>query len=202
MKTALKLTIFPLVVLLVAFNIGTVRKKLVVIDAAHGGLETGVMYDSIQEKEIVLNIAKYLDGMDTENIEFVTIRSNDDYIPLNERIEKINELKPDLVISFHLAQDADVRKKGATAYVFDNSYVDQSKEYAERILSELAADSFSVNKEIQSSDFYLIKKLENTPALVLDFGYLSNTDDRNTVKRPENQKKMAASIVHALSELN
>ena len=76
----------------------------VVIDAAHGGKDYGAVYDEYIEKDIAAVIAGKIKTLNNENkdIKIHFTRTGDEFMSLNERVEAINKLKPDLVLSLHL----------------------------------------------------------------------------------------------------
>jgi N-acetylmuramoyl-L-alanine amidase len=76
----------------------------VVIDAGHGGHDAGTHGPSgLLEKEVVLDVALKLGALLQERLgtEVVYTRSDDTYIPLEERTRIANERKADLFLSIH-----------------------------------------------------------------------------------------------------
>ncbi len=74
----------------------------VVIDAGHGGKDSGTKSSSSLEKNIALEVALRLsNAMKASGIRVVLTRSTDVFIPLYERIEKANDQKANLFISLH-----------------------------------------------------------------------------------------------------
>lgn len=76
----------------------------VVIDAGHGGKDTGAADNSVFEKDINLSVAKALEAKlkkDMKNVEVVMTRDNDTFISLQGRADKANQAKADLFISIH-----------------------------------------------------------------------------------------------------
>ena len=79
------------------------NKKLIVIDAGHGGSDHGATVDELYEKDIVSQISKKIfEKHDPSKVEIVLLRDSDNNITLTDRINRINELKPDLLISLHV----------------------------------------------------------------------------------------------------
>lgn len=76
----------------------------VVIDPGHGGHDVGTHGASgVYEKDIVLDVAKRLGALLEErlNSEVVYTRTDDTYVPLEQRTEMANEHKADLFLSIH-----------------------------------------------------------------------------------------------------
>jgi N-acetylmuramoyl-L-alanine amidase len=73
-----------------------------VIDPGHGGYDFGIRYGSASEKEINLNLARELgDVLAKKGKKVFYIRRVDQYASLAERINMINQKKPDIFLSLH-----------------------------------------------------------------------------------------------------
>ena len=78
-------------------------KKVIVIDAGHGGHDFGAVKYGIEEKTIVENISKKVKALNKDaNVEIVLLRDGDHFMELSERVSIINNLKPNLVVSLHV----------------------------------------------------------------------------------------------------
>jgi N-acetylmuramoyl-L-alanine amidase len=77
----------------------------VIIDPGHGGHDTGTIGPSgIMEKDIALDVAKRLSGMIEEQLgsEVILTRTEDTFVPLEERTALANEKRADLFLSIHV----------------------------------------------------------------------------------------------------
>jgi N-acetylmuramoyl-L-alanine amidase len=76
----------------------------VVIDPGHGGKDVGTHGPSgLYEKEVVLDVARRLGGLIEDRLgsEVIFTRSDDTFIPLEERTRIANDRKADLFLSIH-----------------------------------------------------------------------------------------------------
>jgi len=78
--------------------------KKVVIDPGHGGKDPGAMAFGLKEKDIVLAVAKKVaNKLRTQyGYEVILTRSDDTFLPLEERIAIANTKKADLFVSIHV----------------------------------------------------------------------------------------------------
>lgn len=80
------------------------KLRRVVIDAGHGGHDTGTISRSgLKEKDLVLDVALRLGALIEERLgsEVVYTRSDDTFIPLEDRTAFANRHKADLFLSIH-----------------------------------------------------------------------------------------------------
>ncbi len=94
----------------------------VVIDAGHGGHDTGTIGPSgLFEKDLVLDIALRLGKLITQQLgaEVVYTRSGDVFIPLEQRTKIANNEKADLFISIHANSSPEPSATGVETFYFN-----------------------------------------------------------------------------------
>lgn len=101
MKAILRLKILLLAVALFLPALGR-AKAVIVLDAAHGGGDSGVKYGSEVEKEWNLRFAVALEkALEDEGFDVVQIRHKDEAIPLDKRAERANTAQASAVLVIH-----------------------------------------------------------------------------------------------------
>ncbi len=98
----------------------SISKFKVVIDAGHGGHDSGAVGSRSYEKDIALNIALTLGGIlqYDNHIEVIYTRDNDVFIPLHDRVKIANSAQADLFVSIHCNSVAkSTRARGAETFV-------------------------------------------------------------------------------------
>jgi N-acetylmuramoyl-L-alanine amidase len=89
--------------------------KTIVIDAGHGGKDPGAKYGRRYEKNIVLNIAKFLrKELVNRGFKVYLTRSRDKYVKLPNRTKYANKKKADMFISIHANAARKSRAKKAS----------------------------------------------------------------------------------------
>ena len=110
-------------------------KKLVVIDAGHGGHDSGAVGKSSKEKNLALQIALKL-GQTIESqfpdIEVIYTRTEDVFLPLYQRIGIANKKKADLFISIHCNYISNPNTKGTETFVMGLHRADENLQVAKR----------------------------------------------------------------------
>lgn len=94
----------------------------VVIDPGHGGHDTGTIGPAgMLEKNLVLDVALRLGALIRSQLgaEVVFTRSNDTFIPLEERTKIANDQKADLFISIHANSSPAPSATGVETYYFN-----------------------------------------------------------------------------------
>src|SRR5690554_5852859 len=94
--------------------------KTVVIDAGHGGKDPGAMGKLALEKDIVLAIALKVGAYVKDNmpdVKVVYTRTEDVFVPLDERAEIANKAKADLFVSIHGNSISNPKIYGAETFV-------------------------------------------------------------------------------------
>ncbi|MFO7755771.1 MAG: N-acetylmuramoyl-L-alanine amidase [Bacteroidales bacterium] len=93
---------------------------VVVIDAGHGGKDSGALGRKSREKDITLAIAlktgKYINEL-MEGVKVIYTREDDEFVELYKRAEIANKAQADLFISIHCNGFRDGRIRGSETFV-------------------------------------------------------------------------------------
>jgi N-acetylmuramoyl-L-alanine amidase len=119
-------------------------RPVVVIDAGHGGLDPGAVRGGVQEKDVVLAVAKHVHAAleATGKFEVHMTRSDDVFVALDERVTFSEEKGAQLFISIHADSvgESEIAEavRGAAVYMLSES---ASNRQAQRLAEkENAAD--------------------------------------------------------------
>ncbi len=130
----------------------------IVIDAGHGGHDTGTIGPTgLMEKDLCLDVALRLGKIIQQRLpgaDVVFTRSDDTFIPLEERTHIANEAKADMFISIHANSSQDVGARGIETYYLNLRGSAEAMEVAAR---ENATDDQGIH-ELQD----LVKQIART----------------------------------------
>ncbi|WP_439480270.1 N-acetylmuramoyl-L-alanine amidase family protein [Chryseobacterium aquaticum] len=188
-----KLLIAPLFAL-VFLSFKPIDKKIIVIDAGHGGQDKGATFEKASEKQIVLDIASKIKEINNSQskYEVVLTRDDDSYPSLTERTDKINSLNPEMVISLHVNRtpENETSKNGHEIYI-QNS--EASKNIADKISKKLG------NCSISEKNLHILRE-SKAPAVLVELGFINNTEDRKYITSQKGQKEIAQKFVEFFNE--
>ena len=157
----------------------SIKIKTVVLDAGHGGKDTGAISKNgaIKEKDITLSVALKLGKMINSNypdVKVVYTRKRDEYVELSKRAEIANRNKADLFISIHVNS-----QKGTTATGTETFVMGTHKSSSNFEICKLENSVIVLEEDYQS-------KYEgfdpNSPESYIIFSLLQNTHLEQSLK--------------------
>ena len=225
------------------------KRPTIVIDPGHGGADPGAVVNKVYlEKFIVLAVGRRVVEKLAKAGRYRTVltRSKDEFVSLDQRIERARAARGDLFISLHADAIEDTTQaahtSGAAVYILSHKASDaEAKRFAEK---ENAADRIAgilpkpgvqdgvrnilvdllkreteresarlqklligsmrstvavSNKPSRSAAFQVLKQTE-TPAALLELGYMTNQVDLRRMRQAGWQDKMADAIAKAVDQ--
>lgn len=186
-------------------NLKDYKIKKVVIDAGHGGKDSGALGRSSKEKDIVLAIALKLGAYIENNIKDVEViytRKTDTFVELYQRGDIANTAKADLFISIHANSfPKNPRVAGTETYVMGLHTDERNFEVAKKENSVITfEDDYSSHYEgfdPNSAESYIIFSLLQNVYLEqsADFASIVQRQFKTKAKRKDRGVRQAGFIV-------
>ena len=187
-------------------------KYTIVLDAGHGGKDSGtISADGTLEKDINLAIVQDLyDFLTFCGINCYTIRNDDvEYYPkgsdvnrsdLYNRLDYVNGVDNSILVSIHQNHFEDPSEWGMQVWYTAN--VESSALLADDILNIskqfLQPENKRMNK-VSDSSYYILYKA-SVPSVMVECGFMSNTEENNKLKSDEYQKQLAYTITMGINQ--
>jgi N-acetylmuramoyl-L-alanine amidase len=188
-------------------SVSTNTVRTVVIDAGHGGMDGGaVASDGTAEKEINLKVAQLLSALlRISGYKVVETRTSDVMLDtgdgrgnakmrdLRKRLE-ISSAYPDaLTVSIHCNKFPQESCHGMQVYHSDSKAAKNAAELVQSSFLKLDSTNHRKIKRADSS-IYLLHRA-NSPAILVECGFLSNQAELSKLKNEDYQKKLALVIL-------
>lgn len=174
-------------------------KKLVVIDAGHGGKDSGAIsitgkYEKNFTLPVVLKIQALLEQ--EPNIDFVLTRSDDSYPTLPDRVKVANDLNADVFVSIHGNSTTSAVSPSGTEMYYSRS---SSLTLAQIVHKHVVAALGLSDRGIHQKSLHVTRET-TMPAILIEAGYLSNPTDEALMYTDAFQQQLAEAVVAGIKE--
>ena len=173
----------------------------IIIDAGHGGIDSGAVGNNLLEKDLNLRASLYMyDRLKELGIPVKLSRDNDEYLPKDERVRRINNMmEPNtILISNHM--NAGAGEGAEIVYSLNNNNI-----LPELILNNIKAKGQKVRKTYQrrlpenpnKDYYYILRETNSKEPLLIEYGFIDNINDSNRLKN--NLEDYVEGVVEALA---
>jgi N-acetylmuramoyl-L-alanine amidase len=183
--------------------------KVIAIDAGHGGWDTGYTSSStIPEKEITMELALAIGRkLTAAGYEVYYTRTSDD-VPVydsettanKDRLAAAKAAGADVLLSIQLTNSQDALTKGFA--LFTQPYELQTN-LAQAIAEEISAINFSQYEGLDTDHYanFSILSDSNVPSVLLELGYITNSDDYSKLTDPSYQERIGQAVAQAFLDV-
>ncbi len=171
--------------------------KTVMIDAGHGGKDSGAVspFNRQQEKDLTLDLAKRLQRELRGDFRTVLMRSDDTFVDLDDRVERASK-SADILVSLHF-NSGPSRLRGPETYYWRVDSHGLAVRCQQAMKSVCPAESGNrglVRRRIR------LTRNPSIPCVLLEGGYLSNQAENQLVSQPGYRDKLAKAIAGAIRD--
>ncbi|SDN78927.1 N-acetylmuramoyl-L-alanine amidase [Bacillus sp. OK048] len=181
--------------------------KIILLDPGHGGPDGGAGNSKTLEKDIALDITlKVRDYLQEQGALVIMTRETDTDLAdedtrgysrrkvedLKKRLKMINNTDNDLYVSIHLNSIPSARWRGAQT--FYAPHFKENAKAAKFIQDELIVNLENTTRKAKPINSVYILKNAKKPGVLVEVGFLSNSNERELLKKDAYQEKIAASI--------
>ena len=173
----------------------------ILLDPGHGGKETGSRGpNGYPEKDVNLAISKKLrDELIRQGATVYLTRERDEDVSLQERVDRINKLKPTLALSIHynaLPDNGDaINTKGISTFWYHPQSHDLSLFLHNYLVEKLQRTSHGVYWNNLA-----LTRPHAAPSVLLELGFMINPEESEWIINPQEQEKLAKTLADGISE--
>ncbi len=188
----------------------------VVIDAGHGGDDTGAMRPGVVEKDLTLDVARRLDQiLRAQGLATTLTRSGDETVSLSHRAAVANEERDCVFVSIHFDDGKRAAASGVQTFYAARQAPQVPKAMAWLPLLQPVSNTSSTHLESQSlagfvqealvgrtqaidrgtkaQQFFVVANVRH-PAVLVEGGFLSNDADLARLMQEEYRQELATAI--------
>ena len=177
---------------------------LVIVDAGHGGIDSGAVGNGLKEKDLTLQAAIYMyNRLEELGIRAVMTRTDDEYLPKADRVKRIMNLYNNdpntLIVSNH------INAGGAEGVEIVYS-INSDSTLANMLLDNIGEAGQIKRKAYQrrlpenpnKDYYYIIRETGNAESVLVEYGFIDNTKD--AYKLQNNLDTLVEGAVKAIAE--
>lgn len=167
------------------------KGKTIVLDPGHGGKDRGTTSIAhTPEKSLNLPTTEAVkQKLESAGAKVILTRTNDTYIPLEQRARISNLNHADAFISFHYNWSNNPSVNGITDFYYQKS----SNPLATAILNQVAKETNLTNLGTRFNNLDVLRN-NKQPATLIELGFLSNQQDDSIVESPQFRNNVAQGI--------
>jgi N-acetylmuramoyl-L-alanine amidase len=185
------------------------HKKVIIIDAGHGGIDSGAIgTNHIQEKDITLAIAKAILIFNSKvfntKYDLYLTRYTDTLISLSHRTKLVKALRPDLFISLHCNHAKNEKATGVEIYLHSKTSSKtknqvESMRLGQSIVGTLTQKLGYRSRGLKRANFQVLREsIAVCPAILVELGFLSNHDEAAYLEMENNSRALALAVLMSI----
>jgi len=179
--------------------------RTVVLDPGHGGSNTGAVAHGLVESEVVMDLARRIEGRLTAiGVSVVYTRTEHTSPTEDERAALANDAGADLVLSLHCDSHDAGDASGVATFFFgrdrQTSWSAVGEHLADLVLREVVARTGLENCRSHGRSWALLQQTR-MPAVRIEAGYLSHPDDAARLADPLFRDTLAEAVLVSLQRL-
>ncbi len=184
----------------------------IMLDPGHGGLDSGAVCSVSAtgyklEKNINLSIAqKVKEMLEAEGAKVIMTRTGDSWVCYAERNALVRRYNPDMFISIHCDSSSDASPIGTSAYYY-SAYSQPLAKAIHKKLVDAYKNEIYINESStfrngvdRGANFYAFRvtRVEQCPAILIEYGFVSNTKECATLQKADNRKILAQATIDGI----
>lgn len=166
----------------------------IVVDAGHGGKDPGAIGNGLNEKDVVLDVAKRLKTkLESAGAKVIMTRESDEFPSLEDRVVIANRAKANSFVSIHANSFSKPTAYGTETYWDSQYFGPESKALAQSIQTQLVRYLGTYDRGVKQAPFYVIKN-SYMPSVLAELAFISNSEDAKKLGDPKYRESAATAL--------
>ncbi|MEC1261395.1 SH3 domain-containing protein [Bacillus swezeyi] len=171
---------------------GSIQNKTIVIDAGHGGHDSGTIGTrGTLEKGLTIKTARLLAAkLKADGVNVYMTRNDDSFVSLQSRVATSHYRNADAFISIHYDSFVNASVRGNTAYYYSPS---KDQKLASDVQSEIEKHSPLPSRGVLFGDYFVLRE-NKQPSALFELGYLSHPQEEAVVSTDAYRERVTDGI--------
>lgn len=187
----------------------SIYKNIVVLDAGHGGYDSGATNKGTKEKDlnhkIIYTLMKNYFSSNAPDTKVYWTRTSDVFITLAKRASFASTVGADIFVSLHMNSASSSSANGTEVYYSTNNNSSSfsgvtSKAIATLFKNNLVTRLGTSNRGVKTAGYYVTKH-NTVPAVLIELGFLSGSKDYYSLTNSAFQANSAKVIYDTINEI-
>ncbi|MFT3990417.1 MAG: N-acetylmuramoyl-L-alanine amidase [Luteolibacter sp.] len=170
--------------------------KTVILDAGHGGKDSGAVsgITGQKEKDLTLDMVKRIRDELGGGYKTILMRGSDTFVDLDDRVARANRHGDAILISMHFNSGPSHIRGPETYYwrVDSHGLAVRFQQAMQNVSTGETANRGLVRRRLR------LTRNPEIPCVLLEGGYLSNASEARTIANPDYRQKLAKAIAGAI----
>lgn len=179
----------------------------VVLDAGHGGSDSGATSNGRREKDYTLDTTLATSAaLRSKGINVVLTRSDDTYLSLGTRTSISNEVKPDLFTSIHYNSYNGSANGTEVYYNVKDKNGGKTKTVAQNVLNRIVKTFGFANRGIKAkanssgTDYYYVLRNNKYPSILIECAFIDSEKDMSKLNSDSKIDNLGNQIASGIAE--
>ena len=191
-------------------------KRSIFLDPGHGGSDPGAISGGVREKDLTLSVYnKVSSKLASLGYTVLTSRNVDKDVDLVDRADQANKANADMLLSIHFNAGGRGIARGIETYYYQSQEdrvpkinkenhnnaerLERSRKLANKVQQNLLYQTGANDRGVKRASFTVLRET-SIPSILVELGFIDNSEERNKIKTNEYQERLANGIVDGIVE--
>ncbi|WP_025115178.1 N-acetylmuramoyl-L-alanine amidase [Lysinibacillus fusiformis] len=176
------------------------QNRVIILDPGHGGKDPGTVKGSVSEKSITLKVSTQVKQLlENAGAKVYMTRTGDTYPSLQDRVDFTQANYGEIFVSVHVNSAANTSAQGTETYyaISTGDMYQEDIDLATFVNNQIVNNLNMKNRGVKQEQYYVIRNMV-IPSILVELGFLTNTEDHNKMTNDQYVNLFAESIYNGI----
>ncbi|MFJ7697853.1 N-acetylmuramoyl-L-alanine amidase [Lysinibacillus fusiformis] len=176
------------------------QNRVIILDPGHGGKDPGTVKGSVSEKSITLKVSTQVKQLlENAGAKVYMTRTGDTYPSLQDRVDFKQANYGEIFVSVHVNSAANTSAQGTETYyaISTGDMYQEDIDLATFVNNQIVNNLNMKNRGVKQEQYYVIRNMV-IPSILVELGFLTNTEDHNKMTNDQYVNLFAESIYNGI----